>query len=210
MKLGIGGICEVVWIGYFPTYNSYFSINNQNFLFCNIHSWIVNETHRVSSHMLFAPLIKKKCVITALSPLGKLCGIFRKMSFNILNMNYRVVFLINFFSFLNENSFEIEKNLLQIKKKLSNKDWKIYQDHSDSSFIKFIIFDKDKKSNFCFIVSKIIRKKHCFNILNILYASNGQFIKNNWYSANNKILKSSNTIKIKNPQTTTIRSLSPD
>ena len=44
------------------------------------------------------------------------------MSFNILNMNYRVVFLMNFFSFLNENSFEIEKNLLQIKKKLSNKD----------------------------------------------------------------------------------------
>ena len=76
-------------------------VNNQNFLFCNIHSWIVNEAHRVSSHMLFVPLIKKKCAITVLSPLEKLYGIFRKMSFNILNMNYRVVFLINFFSFFN-------------------------------------------------------------------------------------------------------------
>ena len=176
-------------VGFLGTLFAKRRINNQNFLFCNVHSWIVNEAHRVGSHMLFAPLIKKKCAITVLSPLERLCDIFRKMSFNILNMNYRVVFLINFFSFLNVNTFEIEKNLLQIKKKLSNKDWKICQDHSDSSFIKFIIFDKDKKSNFCFIVSKIIRKKNSFNILNILYASNGQFIKKNWYSANNKILK---------------------
>ena len=47
-------------VGFLGTLFAKRKINNQNFLFCNVHSWIVNEAHRVGSHMLFAPLIKKK------------------------------------------------------------------------------------------------------------------------------------------------------
>ena len=176
-------------VGFLGTLFSERKINNKNYIYCNIHTWIVDDSHRISSHLLFSSLIKKKCVITVLSPLEKLCNTFKKMSFDIRKMHYRVVFLINLFSFFYKNSFQIEKNSLQIKKKLNKRDWKIYQDHSDSSFIKFIIFNKDKKSNFSFIISKIIKKKNYFNVLNILYASNEKFLKKNWELINKKIFR---------------------
>ena len=174
-------------VGFVGTLFSKRKINNKNYIFCNIHTWIVNKTHRISSHLLFSSLIKKKCVITVLSPLDKLCSVFKKMGFNILIMNYRVVFLINFFNFFHKSLFRIEKNSIYIKKKLNNKDWKIYQDHSNSSFLKFMIFNDNEKSNFSLIIAKIIRKKSYFNVLNILYVSNEQFIKKNWISINSKI-----------------------
>ena len=174
-------------VGFVGTLFSKRKINNKNYIFCNIHSWIVNEAHRISSHLLFDSLIKKKYVITVLSPLDKLCGIFKKMGFDILVMKYRIIFLINLFSFFNKNSFHIEKNLMSIKKKLSNNDWKIFQDHSNPSFIKFIIFNENKKSNSSLIISKIIRKKNYFNVLNILYVSNEKFVRENWSSINAKI-----------------------
>ena len=174
-------------IGFVGTLFSKRKINNKNYIFCNIHTWIVNKTHRISSHLLFSSLIKKKCVITVLSPLDKLCSIFKKMGFNILIMNYRVVFLINFSNFFHKSSFHIERNLINIKKKLKDKDLKIYQDHSNPSFVKFIIFNENKKSDFSLIISKIIRKKNYFNVLNILYVSNEKFLKKNWNSINVKI-----------------------
>ena len=115
-----------------------------------------------------------------LSPLDKLCGIFKKMGFNILIMKYRIVFLINFFNFLDKNPFRIEKNLINIKKKLNSKEWKIFQDHSNPSFMRFIISNENKKSNFSLVISKIIRKKNYFNVLNILYVSNEKFVRENW------------------------------
>ena len=174
-------------VGFVGTLFSRRKINNKNYIFCNIHTWIVNEAHRISSHLLFDSLIKKKYVITVLSPLDKLCKIFKKIGFNILVMKYRVVFLINFSNFFHKSSFHIEKNLINIKKKLKVKDWKIYQDHSNPSFIKFMIFSRNKKSDFSLIISKIIRKKNYFNVLNILYASNEKFLKKNWNSINVKI-----------------------
>ena len=70
--------------------------------------------------MYSGSLMKKKCVITVLSPLDRLRSIFKKMGFNILIMNYRVVFLINFFNFFHKSLFRIEKNSIYIKKKLNN------------------------------------------------------------------------------------------
>ena len=167
-------------VGFVGTLFSKRKVKNKDYIFCNIHSWIVNETHRISSHLLFDSLIKKKYVITVLSPLDKLCGIFKKMGFNILIMKYRIVFLINFFNFLDKNPFRIEKNLINIKKKLNSKEWKIFQDHSNPSFMRFIISNENKKSNFSLVISKIIRKKNYFNVLNILYVSNEKFVRENW------------------------------
>lgn len=175
-------------VGFVGTLFSERKISNKNYKFCNIHTWVVDKTDRISSHMLFDILIKKKYVITVLSPLEKLCGIFKKMGFNILIMNYRIVFLMNFFN-SNSVNFLIEKNKFEIKKKLNTNDWKIYQDHLNPSFIKFLVFDENKKSNFSFIVSKIIRKKKYFNVLNILYVSNEKLVKENWNLINSKIAK---------------------
>ncbi len=176
-------------VGFVGTLFSKRKINHKNYIFCNIHTWVVNEAHRISSHLLFDLLIKKKYVITVLSPLDRLCKIFEKMGFNILIMKYRVVLLVNFYNFFHKNSFCLEKNLISIKKKLNNKDWKIFQDHSNPSFVKFIIFNENKKSDFSLIISKIIKKKNYFKVLNLLYVSNGKFIKKNWNLISVKILK---------------------
>lgn len=176
-------------VGFLGTLFSERKINNKNYIYCNIHTWIVNESHRLSSHLLFIPLIKKEYVITVLSPLKRLASIFQKMGFNTLKMNYRIVFLINSLNFFNKSPFQIEKNFNQIKKKLNKLDLKIYKDHSDISFIKFIILHKNKKSNFTFIIAKIIKKKRYFNVLNILYTSNKLFFKKNWNSINKEISK---------------------
>ena len=80
-------------------------------------------------------------IITVLSPQKRLIGIFKKMGFRSLEMNYKIVFLTNYFSFFNKSLFQIEKNFMKIKKKLSKKDLKIYKDHSDASFIKFLVIN---------------------------------------------------------------------
>ncbi len=176
-------------VGFVGTLFSKRKFNKKNYLYCNIHTWVVDASHRLSSHLLFSKLIKKKCIVTVLTPLKKLCSSFQKIGFNIKTMKYRVIPLFSFLYYLNKNSLQIEKKSSLIKKKLNKDDWKIYQDHSDSSFIKFIIFDKNSKYNFSLIIAKKIKKKKIFNVLNIMYASNKYFFKKNWKMINKKIAK---------------------
>lgn len=176
-------------VGFVGTLFSKRKIRNKNYIYCNIHTWIVNESHRMGSHLLFIPLIKKNCVITVLSLQKRLVGIFKKMGFRSLEMNYKIVFLTNYFSFFNKSLFQIEKNFTQIKKKLSKKDLKIYKDHSNASFIKFLVCHKENKLNSVLIIASFTKKKRYFNVLNILYASNKSFLKNNWNSINKEIFK---------------------
>ena len=79
-------------VGFVGTLFSKRKFNNKNYIFCNIHTWLVDKSHRIASHLLFEELIRKKLVITVLSPLDKLCGTFKKMGFDIFVMNYRIVF----------------------------------------------------------------------------------------------------------------------
>ena len=46
-------------VGFVGTLFSKRKINNKNYIFCNIHTWIVNEANRITSHLLFDSLIKK-------------------------------------------------------------------------------------------------------------------------------------------------------
>ena len=104
-------------------------------------------------------------------------------------MNYKIVFLTNYFSLFNKSSFQIEKNFIQIKKKLSKKDLKIYKDHSNALFIKFLVCHKENKSNSTLIIASFTKKKRYFDVLNILYTSNKLFLKNNWNSINKEIFR---------------------
>ena len=122
------------------------------------------------------------------TPIKSLIGLYQKFGFKKLEMKYRVIFLLNFFGFLKKNLFYIEKDVDQIKKKLNENEWKIYQDHADSSFIKFIVFDINNESNFTLIICTKVKKKF-FNVFNILYISNKLFVKRNWQSISKKILK---------------------
>jgi len=167
-------------VGFLGTLFSKRKVNNKNYIYCTIHTWVVDKNNRIVSHLLFKKLIKKKCVIKVLSPLPNLDSNFTRMGFRILKMKYRIVFLKKILYYSNENNIKIEKNLLKWKKNLNSNDWKICQDHHNPRFLKFIIYEDRKKTNFSLIVSNIIRKKKYFNVLNILYSSNPKLIKNNW------------------------------
>ena len=176
-------------VGFVGTLFSKRKINNKNYLYCNIHTWIVDQSHRVASHLLFVPLLKKKCIITVLSAQNRLIKTFKKMGFKTIQMNYKIIFSNIFFSFFYKNSFQIEKKFSKIKLKLTNHNLKICKDHYNTSFIKFIILNKRNKSDFTLVIAKIVRKKKYFNVLNILYASNIHFLQKNWDSINIEIFK---------------------
>ena len=46
-------------VGFLGTLFSERKINNKKYIYCNIHTWIVDDSHRISSHLLFSSLIKK-------------------------------------------------------------------------------------------------------------------------------------------------------
>ena len=175
-------------VGFLGTMFSERTINKKNYTYCNLHTWIVNKSHRLSSYQLLLPVIEKNCPVMTFTPIKSLIGLYQKFGFKKIEMKYRIVFPINLFS---RNYLKIEENVDQIKKKLTNDQWKIFQDHSDSSFIKFIIYDENDTSNFSLIISSKVKKK-IFKVFNIIYVSNKQFIKKNWQSVSKKLAKEFN------------------
>lgn len=175
-------------VGFLGTMFSQRKINKKNYIYCNLHTWIVNKSHRMYSYLLLLPLIERNCLIMTFTPVKSLIGLYQKFGFEKLEMKYKVISIISLFGFFKKNLFRIEKNVDQIKKKLNEDEWKIYQDHSDSSFIKFIVFDINDESNFTLMICTKVKKKF-FNVFNILYISNKLFVKRNWQSISKKILK---------------------
>ena len=180
--------CDNEIVGFLGTIFSQRKINNKNYIYCNLHTWIVNKPHRLNSYLLLLPVMERNCLIMTFTPVKSLIGLYQKFGFEKLEMKYKVISLINLFSFFKKNLFRIEKNFDQIKKKLNEDEWKIYQDHADSSFIKFIVFDINDESNFTLMICTKVKKKF-FNVFNILYSSNKPFVKKNWQSISKKIFK---------------------
>lgn len=180
--------CDNEIVGFLGTIFSQRKINNKNHIYCNLHTWIVNKSHRLNSYLLLLPVVEKNCLIMTFTPVKSLIGLYQKFGFEKLEMKYKVVSLINLFSLFKKNLLRIEKNLDQIKNKLNEDEWKIYQDHANSSFVKFIVFDINDESNFTLMICTKVKKKF-FNVFNILYISNKPFVKKNWQSISKKMLK---------------------
>ena len=176
-------------VGFVGTLFSKRKIKNKNYIYCNIHTWVVDRSHRVISYLLFSPLLKKKFAITVLSPQERLVESFEKMGFKSIQMSYKIIFLNIFMKYLNTKSFKIEVKFSKIKKIVSKQDLMICNDHSNNNFKKFIIVNKKNKSEFSLIIAKIVRKKKYFSVLNILYVSNTSFVQNNWSSITFEIFK---------------------
>ena len=162
-------------VGFMGTLFSLRNYNN-NFIFCNIHTWIIDKSHRYNSYLPLLPLIKKNYSITAFTPISSLAGLLEKFGFKKLRMNYRIIFLLNF---LNQKKFIIETNDKIIKKLLKGNDLKIYKDYKNISCIKFLIIDRSKKLENIFVIGSKKRKK-IFNVLNLLYVSNNERLKKIW------------------------------
>ena len=82
-------------------------INNKKFIFCNIHSWIVNKNYRLNSFFLITPLLNEKLNLTAYTPVKSLKGLLEKFGLNKRILNYKIVINISLFRF-NKKKFIIE------------------------------------------------------------------------------------------------------
>lgn len=175
-------------VGFLGTLFSMRKIGSKNFLFCNIHSWLVDTKHRIASQLLFKEILNKS-VITVLTARPGLTNTFLKMGFKSLQMKYRIQCLINFSFFTrNKKNTSIVSKKSLVLKKIKNQNIRIYNDHSGEKFIKFIVFDKNKESDYSFVVGRIVTKRKYFKVLNIVYVDNEFFFKKNWLSIQKNIL----------------------
>ena len=170
-------------IGFMGTIFSHKKIDNENKTFCNIHTWIVDKEYRFYSYLPLIPLIEKKVVLTAFTPVKTLIGLLEKFDFKKIKMKYRVTFLFNF---INKNDFIIEKNSLSIKKILNEHDLKIYENYINIQCEKFIILKKDDNSKYIFVIASKVKKK-MFQVLNLFYVSDNNEMKKNWNIIKKKI-----------------------
>ena len=96
-----------------------FSKKKNEKLICNIHSWIVHPLHRLYSFFLISKLLKKKALLTALTPVVSLRGLLTKLGFQKKIIYEK--FLLNLIPFsFKHNKFQIIKinnqnNLIEIE-----------------------------------------------------------------------------------------------
>ncbi len=166
-------------VGFLGTIFSDRIINNKNYTYCNLHTWIVNKSHRLNSYLLLLPVLEKKVCIMTFTPVKSLIGLYQKFDFNKIQMKYNINFISGFNNIFSKNNLEIDLKTNSMQNKLKENDLKILKDHHNSEFIKFFVFDKKNSSNYSLVVSSLVKKKF-FNVLNILYVSNISFFKNNW------------------------------
>ena len=164
-------------VGFVGTTFSQKKSNKKTFLNCNIHSWMVDTSHRISSSILINQ-IKDNCTITVLSSLPRLSKTFLKLGFKKFNMEYKIVFIKKFF-FKNDNSsFKILDKPNLLIKKITNSEQKIFKDYKSTRFKKFVFFDSITKKK-CFMICDLIKKKKLIETLNIIYCSDKNFLKRN-------------------------------
>lgn len=165
-------------VGFMGTIYSRRNFNNQEYIYCNIHSWIVDEAYRINSFLLLMPLINQKITLTAFTPVKSLVGLLEKFDFKKVQMKQRVVCFFNFFISRN-NDYIIEKDSEIIKKKINQTDLKIYENYNKLPYKKFIIVNKIDSSEYIFVIASEAKKKG-LNVLNLFYVSNNEVFKKNW------------------------------
>ena len=160
-------------------------INEKKLLFCNIHSWIVDKKHRLSSFFLIIPLLRKNYNLTAYTPIKSLEGLLEKFGLNKKILNFKIVININFTRIFIKKSFFIQTEQSIILDYLKDYELSEFKKYSPNEFYKFIIINKiDNK--YIFVIAKKIRKK-LINLFNFFYISDKNEFSNNWTHIKNLI-----------------------
>jgi len=175
-------------VGFVGTIFSKKFYDGKEHIYCNIHSWIVDKPYRINSFFLLTPLIKKKIVFTAFTPVKSLVGLLEKFGFKKIKIHYKVICYFNFFISRKKNNYIIEKNGSAIRKKLDQAELRIYGNYYKLPYEKFIITDKLDNSNYIFVVASIVKKKR-INILNLFYISNIPEFRKSWHKFKSKVSK---------------------
>jgi hypothetical protein len=174
-------------VGFMGTIFSKKIINGSEYNYCNIHSWIVDEQHRINSFFLLAPLFKKDITLTAFTPVRSLVGLLEKLEFKKMQISYKLVFsLKNIFS--KKKKFTFIKNKSEILNILNKDEIKIYENYRKLPYEKFIILDYFNKSNYIFIIASKIKKKG-LETLSFFYVSNISLFRDNWKNFKSNISK---------------------
>ena len=163
-------------VGFLGTIFSYRNINQKNYLFCNLHTWIVDEKYRIHSYILLLPILEEQNVLTTFTPINTLLGLYQKLGFQKIEMKYRINLSLSFFK---NEEFELSDDYNFYKKFLDEKCLKLYNDHLNFSCHKFFIYQKDNKNKNIFVISKKNKRKF-FMVLDLIYISDLNYLKENW------------------------------
>ena len=164
-------------VGFVGTWFSKRRINSRENIFCNIHSWIVEQEYRLYSFYLISLLDKKNIDLNALTPLESLKGLLLKFGFKKREIFYKIILNIKFFKFSKKN-YEIIKDKDDIEKRLDKINLDIYNFYSNKIYKNFLIKNiKGKKD--IFVVGCLLRKKG-LKIFNFFYVSDKDYFRKNW------------------------------
>ena len=165
-------------VGFVGTIFSKKKYNKKIYLTCNIHSWLVDQNHRVASSLLFKEIDKEKCLVTVLTALPRLGNIFIRLGFKEIMMTYKLILIKKIFSKQIDKKYQILDNINKINKKLPKKLKKLLAIYSNSNYQKFL-FTKEKTKSQSFIIGKYVYKKKYLKTFNLIYCSNINFINKN-------------------------------
>ena len=178
-------------VGFLGTMFSNREESETKYLYCNLHTWIIDKDYRLvffkCSNTILSSIFEYNCTFFA-KPAKSLIRLFLKeFDMQKLEMKYRVIFLLNFSNFLKMKKYKIEDNPLIVEKYLNKNDLTIYLDHKNLTCHKFIIINEYEPSNNIFVIAIKKRKKKYFNVLEIIYSSNSEKLKENWSNISLKI-----------------------
>ena len=160
-------------VGFLGTVCSRRNINDNDVVCCNLVHWYVEKDFRIFGYAFLLPLLNKKIIVYATTPISSIVSLYERLGFEIKIMKYTVGFSINMNSIFSKNyrRFTISDKASEIKNYLDVNEQKIYQDHKKYDCIHFVILDKKKILKPCYFVAKKV-KKFRMGILDILYISN--------------------------------------
>ena len=177
-------------VGFLGTIFSKRIVNNKLISHCYLHSWVVDQQHRLQAFRLLIPVIKKNIFISTFSPTHTLEGLYKKLNFEEKNF-YNDFMLVSPFNYSKKKIF-INEDPNFYENQLDEYNFKVFQDHRKINVHKFIVyFDDNLKNNIFFIVKKKI-KKNFLPVLEILY-----FSDHKKYQENEEIIHSKLAVKFK-------------
>lgn len=145
-------------IGFLSTIFSKRKINNEEYRFCNLSSWIVKERFRNRSFHLIKPLLQlKNYTITLFTPSKIAQNIFSKLGYKKLDSNIRILlpFPKSIVNFIQKNKITFDSNI--VKNLLRGNDLKIFNDHANFKCFHALI---SSDAGTCYVIIRKVFKNN--------------------------------------------------
>ncbi len=178
-------------VGYMGSWFSKRFIEGTEDVFCNIHTWIVDQNYRIYSFYLLSKIYHKNYNLIALTPVESLKGLLIKMGFIKKEIKFKLILNTNVFSFKKKN-YLLVKNSEKIKDLLNKNESEIYNSFLDETYKKYIFYDERDKKNI-FIIGCLIKKRK-FKVFNLFYISDKLKFVKDYEQILNTISQQSNSL----------------